>query len=347
MKKVNLSNISRRDWNKISSSATVNKLRYNYALQIQKTASKGKVKRFPEGAFEAMYGSEWYLQPYKKLLGVAKMMPELDAPMHTPYEFSKTEREDAKKDIARVTARKQESPYYKVAKRTFSKNELKRFVEKYSYANGEYVMNQVGYAVLGYRHMCKADKAMARKVKKMDKAMDKFLRYNGFIQNLNDGRLEEIPEYLREGIAKEYRYYAIFKAIEDDCAWRTPLTFDTFEFEQLSELLWQAYQTKWANDKNLHRAKMYKAIERYYKDKEVLEELRALDLETDRYDCSSVTKLNTKFRAMVRTVVRTKVSDDAKRNTLLSLSNTLQEKYPSCRRNGWVPTLRTKIEINL
>lgn len=347
MKRVTLSDISRRDWKKITCGGTVNKLRYNYALQIQKTATKGRVREFPERAFEAIYGIEWYLQPYKKLVSVAKMMPVKNMPLHTPYEFSKMEREEVKRDIAKHAMTIGNNPYYKAAKRVFTKKELERFVGKYSYANGAYTVTQMGYAVMGYRHMRKTDKKLARKVKEMNKAMDKFLRYNANIQNLYDGRLNEIPEYLRAKIEKDYRYYAIYEAMNDEDSWRRPMTFELFEYGQLNEMLWNAAHSKWACDKKLQLCKMCKAMERYYKDKEIIDALQELGLEPDSYNQVSVTKLNTKFRMTVRTVMRSKVSDDAKRTTIIQLANSLREKYPPCRVNGWVPTLRTVIKIEL
>lgn len=347
MKRITLSDISKRDWKKIKNGAIANKLRFNYALQIQKVAAKNGAKRFPEQAFEAIYGSEWYLQPYKKLVSVAKMMPAIEVPLHSPYEFNKIEREEAKKDISQRVMTIENSPYYKAAKRVFTKKELERFVDRYSYASGEYAATQMGYAVMGYRHMRKTDKKLARKAKAMNKAMDKFLRYNANIQNLCDGRLNEVPEYLRAKIEKDYRYYAIYEAMNDEESWRRPMTFELFEYGQLSEMLWNAYHSRWAHDKKLQMCKMCKAIERYYKDKEILNTLQELGLEPDSYNQVSVTKLNTKFRTMVRTVSRSKVSDDAKRTTIIQLADSLREKYPPCRVNGWTPTLRAVIKIKL
>lgn len=340
MRKVTLSDISRRDWAKITNGGTRNRLCYNYALAIQKSVSGKRNRQHPERAFGAIFGDMWYLQPYAKLKAIAKLLPYTDIEPHSPYEFTRDERTNAKCDIEHCYNNKiNNSPYYRVALRYFTKSAVAQYAASISYACRP--ERYIGRAVLGYKAMRAQDKTIARNIKTMPKGMNKCERYYDLLQDLSDEKMQEIPAYLRENITNDYKYYALREALDGSNAWDKQASYDTFLYEELDCIFRLAHQARWYTNKDYCRCRLYKAIDTYYKDKKVICELKKLGLETR--SCGNnlygAMRLNTKFRAMVRTTLHTKVSDKAKRDTIIALSDTIRDNTHTNRRYGWTPNL--------
>lgn len=340
MRKVTLSDISRRDWGKITNDGLRNRLSYNYALAIQKSVSGKRNRQHPERAFGAIFGDMWYLQPYAKLKAIAKMLPYTNVEMHSPYEFTRDDRALAKYDIEHHSDNKiNNSSYYRVALRYFTKSAVAQYAASVSYARRP--ERYIGAAVLGYKAIRAQDKTIARNIKTAPKGMNKCVRYYDLLRDLSNEKMQEIPAYLRDGIINDYKYYALREALCDDNAWDRQATYDTFLYEELDVIFRLAHQTRWYSNKDYYRCRLYKAIDTYYKDKKLICELKKLGLEPRNYgnNLHGAMRLNTKFRAMVRTTLHTKVSDKAKRNTIMALSDTIHDNMHTNRRYGWTPSL--------
>ncbi len=340
MRSTTLSDISRRDWGKITSGGLRDRLSYNYALSIQRSVAGKRHRQHPERAFQAIFGEEWYLQPYKRLKTIAKMLPYASVEMHSAYTFNRDDRTNAMRDLKDSKTKDiKDTPYYRIALHYFTKSAVAQYAKEISYACRP--ERYIGTAVLGYKAMRKMDASIARNIKTMPKGINKCVRYYDLLRDLSDEKMQEIPAYLRNDIINDYKYYALREALDGSNAWDKQANYDTFLYEELDCIFRLAHQARWYSNKDYYRCRLYKAIDTYYKDKKVICELKKLGLKTR--SCGNnlygAMRLNAKFRAMVRTTLHTKVSDKAKRNTIIALSDTIRDNTCSNRRYGWTPNL--------
>lgn len=358
MKYPTLYDISPRQFGKIECD-TRKRLTYNYALRITNSIRDGKLRRHPERAFEAIFGDEWYLQSYTTLKRIAKAMPTVrnEYDSHTPYKLDIGECGRARQRVAEPTREEtyRDSSYYRMARRYFTKSALHQYANEWRYGAARDVGIVIGQAVMGYRTMRKVCKTNANIIKHDAKALAKFREYHLYVrETLGDydkrweNRLQFLPCHLREALCEDFRLYASYDVMIGHDGWGgRDETKETYLCNLLRNIFSLAGDVRhvWKN-KELAKNKLYKAIERYYKEKRLFETLDKLGLETTKYGnhTRGALKLNRHFMRVVRTTNSAKISDKAKRATIIALSDSIRETETTNKKNGWTPSLMATTE---
>lgn len=353
MKSTKLYDISPRDYGKVSAD-TRRRMSYNYALRISNSIGDGKLRRHPEKAFEAIFGGDWFMQPYATLKRVAKVMPVVKNPYesHTPYNLAMLECDQARAQVNTPTREEtyRDTAYYRIARHYFTKSALHQYASRWCYGSAKDTALVIGQAVMGYRTMRQVCKENAKKLKCDEKALDKFREYHLHVRETYadydskwDKRLQYLPCHLRDELCADLRLYASYDVLAREDGWGSKEdSFETYLCKLLQNIFRLAGDVKhtWHN-KKLAQDKLYKAIERYYKEKRMLETIKKLGLEPAQYGnrTRDALKLNRSFMRVVRTTMSAKISDDAKRATIVSLSDTIRETETTNRKNGWTPSL--------
>lgn len=340
-----LTHISRKNWRYLPNN-TLDSMCYNLSLQLQYTASghKRPLRATPRRALQEIYGTYWYERSWSDLMRVAKLMPKSDsAYMHSPYYFSKCEVDAANKAIEQAIGGCN-SAYMHAAQRVFNKAQVKHYCgsyRPYGYAND--VM--LARAVLGYRIARTVNAKATQRLKSNIGAINTFMWYYNNVYDFvrkDNAYVQYLPAHLRDDIVERYKKSLLWYRHAEKVKGCADETLGYLQYEQLSDIYSLVNRVKYTYNKDKLFDKLYKAIERMYKDAEVIDIIKRYDLAEADYSSARLygaKYLNKEFVKAMKRIDKTKADDDVKRDMMVRMSDMLREQYPTSSRTGYTPVL--------
>lgn len=355
--------VSRRDYDKISDCNIRETLIANLAARLQYVATsdadrkKGKNKIYPRQVLNAAFGEYWYKLPWNDLMRLMKVLPVCENRQYATYVFRESEYNRAKLDIEEHNNLQCFASNAQKIKRIFGKAESDRYMRSLEWCRDMRDRNIIlGKSIIGYRNMRKIDTAISNFVKKKDGGAK--ICYEFFIdcREINNKQvLDNIPEYLRDDIAKQYKkysmlYYAKGNYVTMQECRRHIGGIDMVLRYELSRVVDAARKQSWQYGDSAWRNKWATScanrIAQFYRDKEICDILDKLGLHDMFSNVYGANKLNSKFASMVRTVWRSKTSDISKRQVIINLADNMREQFGNFDKNGYIPSLAIYASCN-